>query len=46
MEKIGLEKEAEVQKVQSQHDLKLAQMQYDNGKLEAEPDENGGQAGA
>ena len=43
LEKIRLEKEAEVQRVQSEHDLKLAQMQYVNGELETEPDENGGQ---
>jgi len=45
LEKIRLENEAEVQRVQSEHDLKLAQMQYDNGELEAETDENGGQCG-
>jgi len=38
-------KETEVQRVRSEYDLKVAQMQYDNGELEAEPDQNGGQSG-
>ena len=43
LENIRLEKETEVQRIQSEHDLKVAQMQYGNGELKAEPDENGGQ---
>jgi len=43
LEKIRLEKEVEIQRKRSEHELTMAQMQDTNGEQDVEPVENGGQ---
>ena len=43
LDKIKLEKEVEIQKIRSEHEFKIAQMQVTNREHDVEQDENGAQ---